>query len=145
MRVYSVLFSTTALATLLCCAPPEKSAVGFRLPDGDAARGKETFVELKCNACHVVRGEDLPAPVAEPPVPVALGGTVNYQPTDGRFVTSIINPSHKLAPGFPKELIKSGNESRMPDYSDVLTVRQLIDLVAFLHTKYEYATPGPHS
>lgn len=140
-----MLISTAVLAGLASCAPPEKSGVGFRLPDGNPARGRDDFVALKCNACHTVQGEDFPPPVAEPPVPVALGGTVHYQPTDGRFVTSMVNPSHKLAPGFPEDLIKSGSESRMADYGDVMTVHQLIDLVAFLHTKYHYAAPEPHS
>jgi hypothetical protein len=120
------------------CAAPERSPSGFRLPEGDVAAGEAAFVELKCNACHQVMGLELPGPVAEPPVPVALGGTVDYQPTDGRFVTAIINPSHKLAPGFPQELVKSGELSRMPDYSDAMTVRQLVDLVAFLHSRYEF-------
>jgi len=126
------------------CAPPEKSPSGFRLPEGDVQAGQGAFLELQCNACHQVRGLDLPGPVAEPPVPVALGGTVDYQPTDGRFVTSIINPSHKLARGYPKENIKSGGISRMADYSDVMTVRQLVDLVAFLHSRYEFVPPMTH-
>jgi len=69
---------------------------------------------------------------------------VDYQPTDGRFVTSIINPSHKLAPGYPKERIVSGGISRMADYNDVMTVRQLVDLVAFLHSRYEFVPRTTH-
>lgn len=87
---------------LVGCAPPEKSAAGFRLPDGDPEQGREVFVEMKCNARHTVKGLDLPAPVAEPLVPVPLGGVVDYRPTDGRFVTAIINPSHEIAPGLPE-------------------------------------------
>ena len=126
------------------CAPPEKSPSGFRLPDGDVQAGQAAFLELQCNACHKIRGLDLPGPVAEPPVPIALGGTVDYQPTDGRFVTSVINPSHKLARGYPKQSIESGGISRMADYSDVMTVRQLVDLVAFLHSRYEFVPRTTH-
>jgi mono/diheme cytochrome c family protein len=129
---------------LSSCAAPERSPSGFRLPEGDVEAGQAAFLALQCNACHQVRGLDLPGPVAEPPVPVALGGTVDYQPTDGRFVTSIINPSHKLARGYPKERIESGGISRMADYSDVMTVRQLVDLVAFLHSRYEFVPPMTH-
>lgn len=128
----------------IACSPPEKSATGFRLPDGDPEEGKAAFVTLRCNACHQVRGVELEPPVADPPVPVVLGGPVDYQPTDGRFVTSIVNPSHKLAPGYPAELIKSGDGSRMADYSEVMTVRQLVDLLAFLHTRYDYSPPSIH-
>ena len=133
-----------AALCLSFCASPEKSPSGFRLPDGDVQAGQAAFLELQCNACHKVRGLDLPGPVAEPPVPIALGGTVDYQPTDGRFVTSVINPSHKLARGYPKQSIESGGISRMADYGDVMTVRQLVDLVAFLHSRYEFVPPMTH-
>jgi hypothetical protein len=56
----------------------------------------------------------------------------------GRVVTDIIHPSHKLPPDYPMENITSGSRSRMADYSDVMTVRQLVDLVAFLHSRYEH-------
>jgi hypothetical protein len=142
MRRYLLVATIAAVSVgLATCGPPEKSASGFRLPDGDIELGKEAFLELRCNACHKVQGLDLPPPVADPPVPVVLGGAVDYQPTDGRFVTSIINPSHKLASGYPEELLRSGSESRMADYSDVMTVRKLVDLVAFLHSRYEYTAP----
>jgi len=133
-----------AALSLSSCAPPERSPSGFRLQEGDVEAGQAAFLELQCNACHEVRGLDLPGPVADPPVPVALGGTVDYQPTDGRFVTSIINPSHKLAPGHPRERIESGGISRMADYSDVMTVRQLVDLVAFLQSRYEFVPRTTH-
>jgi len=131
-------FGCIALAlAMTSCVAPERSASGFRLPEGDVDAGKSAFLELKCNACHEVKGLDLPGPVADPPVPVVLGEVMDTRPTDGSFVTAIINPSHKLAPGFPEELIKVGTTSRMADYSDVMTVRQLVDLVAFLHSRYQ--------
>lgn len=133
-----------AILCVSSCAPPERSSSGFRLPEGSVEAGKAVFLELQCNSCHQVKGLDLPGPVAEPPVPVALGGSVDYQPTDGKFVTSVINPSHKLAPGYPKEHVKSGGISRMADYSDVMTVRQLLDLVAFLHSRYEFVPRTIH-
>jgi mono/diheme cytochrome c family protein len=135
-------FFTALIVSLISCGPPERSAAGFRLPEGNVEAGRAAFLELRCNACHAVEATDFPPPVADPPVPVTLGGMVNYQPTDGRFVTSIINPSHQLARGYDKELIESFGESRMADYSDVMTVRQLVDLVAFLHTRYEYRPPS---
>jgi L-cysteine S-thiosulfotransferase len=125
------------------CTPREKSAKGFRLPEGDPVEGQEVFLRMKCPACHAIRleGVELPPPVADPPVPVRLGGVVHYQPTDGEFVTSIINPSHRIAPDLPQELVRSGGASRMADYSDLMTVRELVDLVAFLHTRYEFSPP----
>jgi mono/diheme cytochrome c family protein len=115
---------------------------GFRLPPGDVQRGRAAFVELRCHTCHVVRGEDFPAPTADPPVPVVLGRQVPHAPTDGYLVTAIINPSHTLAPGYRKELITRGDGSRMPEYGEIITVRQLADLVAYLQWRTEVIRPG---
>lgn len=129
-------------ATLSCCSG-QKSASGFRLPDGDVDQGKATFLELKCNQCHTVFGMDLPRPDANPVTTVALGGEEPIVRTDGELVTSIINPSHKLAWGYPREQIEKDGKSRMKDYSDVMTVRQMTDLVAFLHSRHKYVPPEP--
>jgi hypothetical protein len=32
----------------------------------------------------------------------------------------------------------------MADYSDVMTVRQMVDLVAFLHSRYEFVPRAIH-
>lgn len=90
------------LGALASCGPPEKSASGFRLPDGNIEKGQKAFLDLKCNACHRVTGLDLEAPVASPPVPIPLGGAVPSPKTDGELVTSIINPSHKIHRGYSR-------------------------------------------
>jgi mono/diheme cytochrome c family protein len=108
------------------------SASGFRLPeDGDAARGQATFVELACNRCHTVTGVELPPPTSVGR-PVPLGGVVHEVRTDGYLVTSIIHPSHN---------VRYGLEPHMPNYGREMTVRQLVDLVAFLQSTYEIAPP----
>jgi sulfur-oxidizing protein SoxX len=48
-----------------------------------------------------------------------------------------------LAWGYPKEQIQENGKSRMRDYSDVMTIRQMIDLVAFLHSQHKYVPPKP--
>jgi hypothetical protein len=45
--------------------------------------------------------------------------------------------------GYPRELVEREGKSRMKDYSDTLTVRELVDLVAFLQTAYTRAIPEP--
>jgi L-cysteine S-thiosulfotransferase len=128
---------------LLACQADPRSSAGFRLPPGDVERGRVAFVELKCHACHEVSGlDDLPAPVVDPKVPVVLGGEIPHVRTDGDLITSIINPSHKIAPGYPLDEVRRGEESRMIDYSDAMTVRQMIDLVAFLQSRYTVIRPG---
>ena len=81
-------------------------------------------------------------PVAEPQVPVQLGGRVARGRTDGELVTAIVDPAHRLTPGYKRELIQSGALSRMGDFSEAMTVRQLIDVVAFLQSRYEVVAPA---
>jgi hypothetical protein len=82
-----------------------------------------------------VSGVALPRPVAERPV--GLGGLVAMPPTDGELVTAIVEPSRRRAHGYPPEVVSAGGLSPMGDFSDALTVRDLVDLVAFLHRRYE--------
>lgn len=130
------------LLLLMGCEAPAKSPAGFRLPHGDPALGRQVVLDMKCHVCHRVDGGGFPAPTAEPPVPILLGGQVAYAKTDGELVTSIINPSHKIAPAMRTEQVKSGDLSRMPAYGEHMTVRQMVDLVAFLQLRYTVIRPG---
>ena len=117
------------------------SPAGFRLPEtGDFERGKQAFVDLECHGCHTVDGVDLPTARSDVPAVVKLGGAVRELRTDGYLVASIIHPSHRLAP-YPLENISEQGESRMPDYAEKMTVRQLVDLVAFLQERYRFVPP----
>lgn len=142
MRTLTMGVVLLAAAVAACVTTPRSSA-GFRLPEGDVERGRVAFSELRCNACHQVAGVSLPLPTAEPPVPVTLGGVVDAYRTDGELVTAIINPSHRAALRYDAAVVRSGNLSRMGDYSEAMTVRQLIDLVAFLQSRYEVQPPLP--
>jgi hypothetical protein len=125
-----------------------KSGLGFRLPDGDAARGKQAFVDLRCNACHNVEGSDLPFS-GTGAASVTLGGRTVRVKTYGDLVTSIINPSHRITPRYPPEQVSLNGQSLMtlPYLNDVMTVQQLIDLVAFLQGSYQVIPPpiAPYS
>jgi len=125
----------------------EKSSRGFELPDGDAVRGREAFVALRCSSCHEVAGlEDvLPRPIATPATGVKLGGLAMREPSDGELVTSIVNPSRHLYPAGETERITSGSGSRMANLNESMTVQNLVDIVAFLHERYETATPKTES
>jgi len=117
----------------------QRSPRGFVLPDGDAVRGREAFVALRCSSCHEVAGleDELPRPIATPETGVKLGGLAMRNPADGELVTSIINPSHRLYPAGEEERIVSGGGSRMANLNEAMTVQNLIDIVAFLHERYE--------
>jgi len=142
MRPLGVSFATLLVIVAVGCAG-QKSGAGFRLPDGDPAAGKVAFEELKCHQCHRVQGVELPAPTVKPPVPVVLGGEIPHVKTDGDIVTSIINPSHRISAAFKsEEVTQPDGTSRMPDLTQTMTVRQLVDVVAFLQTHYTVVRPG---
>ena len=101
------------------------------LPPGDAARGQAAFVKLRCHSCHRVQGVRLPSPVASPPVPITLGEAPSSY-TDAYLVTSIIAPSHNITRSELGESVASKGVSRMGDFTSVMTVRQLVDIVTFL-------------
>lgn len=142
-HILSLGWLLLAVLTVACDGP--KSGAGFRLPDGDVERGKVAFLELKCNTCHAVAKTEIAAPGKDYAYVrvVVLGGEVRQIKTYGDLVTSIINPSHSLAPGYPKDLITKNGQSAMTNFNDTMTVRQLIDLVAFLQSRYEFVPPEP--
>lgn len=136
-----LLLVVVLLSGAVACDSGRHSSAGFRLPaDGNVERGKAAFVALGCHQCHEVPGTDLPRPTIQPPVPVPLGGVVTREITDGYLVTSIINPSYELAP-YARDFIMVGGKSRMPDYRDSITARQLTDMVAFLQSRYTIQLP----
>lgn len=139
-RFATIFLSIVCISFLGGCDVGPKSAVGFRLPDGDPDTGKQLFVELQCNSCHTVPGLQF-SPAVEGPVKVVLGGPVARVKNYGQLVTSIINPSHKLAPRYDEEEVSREGESLMRNYNEVLTVQQLIDLVAFLQAEYDVMPP----
>lgn len=145
MTKFAIAASITLLLSMLIgCTPGAKSEYGFRLPDGDAAKGRETFAYMQCNQCHTVVGESFEAiPLADPPY-VELGGKVSRVKTYGELVTAIINPSHKLAAGYAAEVVSEDGESNMYIYNGYMTVQELIDLVAFLQPHYEVLPPDYH-
>lgn len=129
-------------AILQGCFNDPESARGFRLPAGDAERGKLAFEDLQCVACHSVRGMDEPAE-SMADTRVALGGDVTRVKTYGELVTSIINPSHKVASGYPVDDVTVDGESLMAtaQLNQIMTVQELVDLVAFLQPLYNVRPP----
>ena len=130
------------LVTTGCVSDP-KSGKGFTLPDGDAEAGKATYVALQCNACHKIAGVEQLAGGDQSELSIALGGEVTRIKTYGELVTSIINPSHRLANGYATENVSVDGESKMTNYNDAMTVTQLTDVVAFLQSKYKLREYDP--
>lgn len=128
------------IVTVSGCTPKPTSGKGFTLPSGDAEKGKAVFTAHNCQQCHRVSGVE-PPPEDGREMNIALGGEVRRISTYGELVTSVINPSHKLARGYGDENQTNDGESKMTNYNDVLTVSELIDLVAFLQSKYSIRPP----
>ena len=106
------LLLTCVLVLSGCDEDRTMSERGFRLPDGNAQAGRETFLYMHCNQCHTIKGEELPdIPGFEPYI--ELGGPVTRVKTYGELVTAVINPSHKLAQGYPADLVGDSNRERL--------------------------------
>lgn len=127
------------LLLLLALAGCDRQSRGFALPPGDPERGLATFKDLGCHNCHHIDGvvEHLDGG----DIDVRLGGRVTRVKTYGDLVTSIIHPSHELSRGKTPSTINEDGSSRMPDYNDVMSVAELVDLTTFLQTKYSVWVP----
>ena len=142
MKRFSTITLLLACVLVLsgCDEDRTMSERGFRLPDGNAQAGRETFVYMHCNQCHTIKGEELPTiPGFEPFV--ELGGPVTRVKTYGELVTAVINPSHKLAQGYPAELVSDDGVSKMYNYNGFMTVQELTDIVMFLQPHYDVVPP----
>ena len=126
----------TMLLIIIGLSGCEQSATGFSLPAGDAMKGEQVFLSMQCLSCHEVEGYERPEGT-EDKLSVSLGGKVQSLKTYAELVTSIINPSHRLAKGYDVSEIQVEGKSVMPVFNDVLTVTQLVDLITFLEAKYE--------
>lgn len=125
------------------CNPDARmSEKGFRLPEGDAQAGREVFQYMQCHQCHTIDGEEFAEIPGMSPPYVALGGRSTHVKTYGELVTAIINPSHRLAPGYAEEVVSEDEESNMYVYNQHMTVQELVDLVMFLQSKYDVIVPA---
>ena len=123
------------------CDTGPKSAIGFRLPDGDPEAGRQAFIEMQCNTCHDVAGETLPAPATRKDTIVQLGGPVGVVKTYGQLVSAIIYPSHRITGNLHEDLVSVDGVSLMRDFNDTMTVQQMIDIVAYLQPRYDVVLP----
>ena len=102
----------------------------FAVPAGDPKAGREMFGKLECYKCHEVKGEQFPHAPREPgDVGPALTGMGPHHPAE-YLAESLLNPNAVIVVG--EGHTGPDGLSRMPDYNDSLTVKQLIDLVAYL-------------
>lgn len=115
----------------------------FSWPGGNPAAGREVFVKLECYTCHEVKGETFPAPDPwqEPgKVGPELSAMAPLHASE-YFAEAIINPNAVVEEG--KDYRAPDGKSKMPGYTDLVTVQEVIDLVAYLKgLKADGGTPA---
>ena len=148
VNIMKILITSLALSCLLLvgCSAEQVANRGFSLPKGDLEQGKQVFLEMSCIECHTVAGDDLTgdqwAPQQSKAISVEIGGERTQIQTYGNLVSSVINPSHRIAKGYPSdEVTDPDGESKMRNYNDVMTVAELVDLVTFLKSRYTLKVP----
>ena len=96
----------------------------FTMPKGDPVKGKAVFEKFECYYCHQVRGEQFPGPVESAPELSQMGG---LHPVEF-FAESIMNPNAVV----PKTYRQADGKSPMTDFTEKMTVRELIDVSAYV-------------
>ena len=123
----------------------QKESKGFVLPDGDINAGKQHFTSLYCTDCHSLKDIAWTGATYGDYPNIQLGGDVTKLKTYGELVTSVINPSHKLSQRAiaTDTLTTPAGASRMETrcYNDIMTVQQLVDIVAYLQSEYKLVVP----
>jgi len=126
--------------------PPEHGGHGtppgwkFSWPAGNPVTGREVFVKLECYACHEVKGETFPAPE-----PAKVGPELSFMASlhpPEYFAEAIVNPNAVVEEG--KGYRAPDGKSKMPSYNDLVTVQEVIDLVAYLRNVKGEAPASPH-
>lgn len=120
---------------LTACGVDSKSGAGFTLPEGNAEQGKLNYISYGCNACH--SHADVPQLEPGAGTSVVIGGESRRVRTYGELVTSVINPSHRVAHRSSDAVADEAGNSKMATFNDVMTVTELVDLVAFLESSYK--------
>ena len=126
---YRLIFGTGLL--LVFAHAVSARTVTLTLPEGDPKAGRAAFLALSCTSCHRIAGEHgLPEPVSANPGPTL--GAYHAQQTPARLAESIVTPSHEISATL--RMSHEGKLSPMGDFSETMTVRQLVDLIAYLRS-----------
>ena len=108
----------------------EEAAVQWIPPEGDPEMGYYTFDDMKCHQCHTIEGYDFGGS------PEDLGGIgpdlTGIGDIQGPLylMESIMDPNALIVAG--EGYMGEDGSSKMPEYHDTLTLRQLLDLTTFL-------------
>lgn len=117
-----------------------RASFAFPVDDGSIGSGRVAFIAHRCQRCHTVADDPMPELAGAASPRFELGGETSNVKAYSDLVTSIINPNHRISERYQDEVLRQPTaplESPMqPRYIDTMTVGQLIDIVAYLDSKY---------
>jgi hypothetical protein len=141
VQVKGMLVVALLMSTVVVAGCSSISLFGFPIEEGDPVAGRQAFIDHRCHQCHSIAGERLPDLAGASRPILELGGATTYAKSYEDLMTSIINPRHRISEKYREQSLLNLEvplESPMPmPHIDNMTVRQLIDLVAFLDSKYQ--------
>ena len=138
-KLQSFVMAFLLLSVGFLASSCNEQASGFALPEGDIANGKIMFEQLSCIECHSISDIEWRGGIDSLHIP--LGGDISIQKSYGDLVTSVINPSHKIARRYKASATTEDGQSKMAYYNEVMTVQELIDIVTFLQSEYNLKAP----
>jgi hypothetical protein len=116
----------------------------FEWPSGDQAAGKAAFRKMQCYGCHRVPGSDLPdertaGGVGPDFVPA-------YSKLPATYLAEAIMGRHRQMSGTLEHFVGlQKTTSEMADYTTIMSVRELLDIVTFLKNLGAPKTSGATS
>ena len=135
----SVLIISVIIAS--CAYDPNlQRDFDFPIERGNVEEGRQAFIALGCHQCHSVANTELPDFPIYTLLRLELGGPTTGYKSNAQLMTSIISPNHNISEEY-WDLVRLDvavlPDSPMPNF-DFMTVAQLIDIVAFLDSKYQF-------
>ena len=133
----SGLFATAIVMTAVVVpaarapAPHLPKGWKFRLPAGDVAAGQDAIRRMQCYSCHTIVAADFPEARSAGGIGPELGPAYAGMPPEF-LAESIINRHRYIAGTLEHYRGLDRVSSKMGDYSSIMTVRELLDIVAYL-------------
>ena len=140
MRLQGVQILAALAGTLLTAGCAYTPGFSFPIEEGNINDGRQAFLDHRCHQCHSIAGLTLPELAGASPPVLMLGGEIIAAKNYAELMTSIINPTHVISERYREQLQLDTlvpGESPMPTPQlDTMSVRQLINIVAFLDSRY---------
>lgn len=118
---------------------------GFRFRRGNSGDGRRAFTALNCIKCHSVKNAKLPVSPEKKWIDLELAFETRFVKRYEDIILAITNPRHVINEQYREILneaeLQGGIDPLMPDLTDDMSAKQLMDLTAFLHEVYTRELP----